>query len=218
MATSKPKSKARAGKNVKKFITPVFRISFPKLFVASKMDADDDGPPKFSCSAIWNPEKFTTSEKALWSAIFAEMKARSLEVCKKEWKSLASDKRGIRNGSEKDGMEGYGEGTRFANLTSKNRPGVIDKDKNEISSDEGNMDEIYPGCYCRATVNVYAYNNKSKGVALGLRNIQKVKDGPRLDNRTDADEDFDEDIDESWLDGEDDGDGEGDDSGEDDFD
>jgi hypothetical protein len=49
---------------------------------------------------------------------------------------------------------------------------------------------LYPGCIVRASVTVFAYDNKSKGVALGLGNIQIVGDGPRLDETKSASDDF----------------------------
>jgi hypothetical protein len=197
--STKPKAKIERVK----LVTPVFRLSFPHLFKAHA--ADEDSKAKFGCSAIWAPAKFTESDKRLWKAMLTELDKEARRVFNKPWKELPDNiRRGIRDGAGKEGMEGYGEGTRFASLTSNNRPGVCDKDKNDISPEDGNAEEIYPGCYCRATVNVYSYNNKGKGVALGLRNIQKVKDGPRLDNRASAQEDFDDEIDSDWLDQDDD--------------
>jgi len=204
----------------KKLITPVFRLSFPNLFEARKASDDPNAKPKFGCSAIWTPAKFTPKEKEQWRTILAELDKEARRVFNKPFKELPDNvRRGIRDGAGKDGLEGYGEGTRFANLTTKNRPGVVDKDgQTDIAPEEGNADLIYPGCYCRATVQVYSYNNKGKGVALGLRNIQKVKDGPRLDNRVAAKDDFDEEIESAWLDQDDDFDSSGDAGGdEDDF-
>jgi hypothetical protein len=190
-----------------KLITPVFRLSFPNLFVARKGDNDDkDAKAKFGCAAIWTPAKFTPREKELWLAIMRGLDAESQRAFQSPWKELADNiRRGVRDGKAKKGVEGYGEGTRFANLTSNSRPGVIDVDKvTDISPEEGNADLVYPGCFCRATVNVYSFGlkpgSKGKGVALGLRNLQKVKDGARLDNRVAAADDFDEDIDAAWLD------------------
>src|SRR3989304_900922 len=187
-----------------KYVTPVFRLSFPNLFEAKAMDAQSK--PKFGCAAIWTPKVFTETDKVRWKAIMGALNAAALEKFKKPWKELpANIKRGVRNGAEKEGMEGYGEGTAFANLSTKMRPGVVGTEKDAegkyltISPEEGNADEIYPGCYCRATVTVYHYDNKGKGVALGLLNIQKVKDGERLDSRTNAADDF-QDQDSEWLD------------------
>lgn len=185
----------------KKLVTPVFRLSFPNLYKARAASDDPNAQPKFGCSAIWTPSKFSESEKAQWRAILTELDAESRRKFRKGWKELPEHiRKGIRDGAAKD-LEGYGEGTRFANLTSKNRPGIVDRDGvTKIGPEHDNAELIYPGCFVRATVNVYSYDNKGKGVALGLRNIQKVKDGPRLDNRTDAEDDFEDDIDSQWLD------------------
>lgn len=182
---------------IKRYVTPVFRLSFPALFEAESYDG---GPPKYGLSAVWTPSKFSVADKARWQAILKALDEESLSRFKKKWKDLpANFKRGIRDGAEKADMEGYGEGTRFASVTTKMRPGVIDAEKNKIAPEEGNVEDVYPGCYCRATVTVYSYDNKGKGVALGLMNLQKVADGERLDSRTDAAEDFEDDIDEAWL-------------------
>lgn len=216
---------ATANKIVKpkrvKLVTPVFRISFPNLFVARRSDEDDpNSKPKFGCAAVWTPAKFTTREKELWRALLGELNTVSVRDFRKPWKELPDNiRRGLRDGAAKADLEGYGDGTRFANITSKQRPGVIDKDRNPIGPDHGNEEEIYPGCYCRATVQVFSFGlkpgSKGKGVGIGLGNIQKIKDGPRLDNRVAAEDDFDEDVDSAYLD---DADSDlGDESGDDDF-
>lgn len=187
---------------VKRFVTPVFRLSFPALFAARSYDGKD---AKYGCSAVWTPSEFNDQDKKLWKAILRALDAESKSCFNKAFKDLpANFKRGIRDGAEKSDLEGYGEGTKFASLTTQMRPGVIDRSKNVISPEEGNGEMIYPGCYCRATVNVYSYNNKGKGVALGLMNLQFIKDGDRLDSRTDAAEDFEDDLDDWDGDGDDD--------------
>jgi hypothetical protein len=115
----------------------------------------------------------------------------SLERHKKKMSDLPGNfKRAIRDGAEKEDLEGYGPGKVFANISSKMRPGLIDRDGTPIT----NADDFYPGCFARATVTAYAYDmNGGKGVALGLQNLQKVRDGERLDSRTDAAADFEND-------------------------
>lgn len=50
---------------------------------------------------------------------------------------------------------------------------------------------IYPGAYIKATLHAYAYDqDKSKGVALGLGNVQKWADCDRIDSRVAAEDDF----------------------------
>jgi hypothetical protein len=87
----------------------------------------------------------------------------------------------------------------FINCSSKTKPGVVDKDLNEILDPE----EVYSGCYARVSVNFFPYNtNGNKGVGCGLNNLQKIADGDYLGGRTRAEDDF-----EAW----------GDEGGDDDF-
>ena len=64
-------------------------------------------------------------------------------------------------------------------------PGVLDGRKNEILQ----PGEIYSGCICNVAIDVYATTNYQK-VCVGLLGVQKVKDGPRMDNRPDPAELF----------------------------
>ena len=66
-------------------------------------------------------------------------------------------------------------------------PGLIDaKTKQEIIDPK----EFYSGCYARAAIVAYAYDNVSKGVAFGLQNLLKIRDGEPLTNRASAESDF----------------------------
>lgn len=177
-----------------KVLTPVFRVSFPSVFEASSYEG---GAPKYSVCAVWEPAKFTAKDKALWDAMMALADSVSVEKFKKKLAALpANFKKPFRDGTEKEGLTGFGEGKIFANLSSKMRPGIIFLDNTPLTDSE----DFYPGCYARATVTAYAYDNVGKGVALGLQNLQKIKDGDRLDSRTEASDDFGgEEVDESWL-------------------
>jgi hypothetical protein len=206
----------------KRFITPPFILSFPSLWVARKPE-DGEGKPKFGATAIWRPGKFDDAEKALYRKILNELDAVARENFRKPWKELPDTvKPGLRDGAAKEDIAGYGPGTRYANMTTLNRPGVIDRDKTPIGPEHNNEELIYPGCWCRATVSIWAYggpgskSSKFKGVGIGLLNLQKLKDGPRLDNRVAAEDDFDDDIDSKWMDddgGADDNDGDDEDFG-----
>ena len=168
-----------------KLVTPVFRASFPQLFVPKAMQ--EGQVPKYSVSAVFEPGKFSKQELVRWDAILKLLDEVCLEKFKKKMKDLPGNfKRAIRDGAEKGELEGYGEGKMFANLSTKMKPGVVDVDGNDMAADD-----VYPGCYMRATVSAYAYDmNGGKGVALGLQNARFVRDGERLDARTDAGDDF----------------------------
>jgi hypothetical protein len=51
--------------------------------------------------------------------------------------------------------------------------------------------EVYSGVFARVSINFYAFNtNGNKGVACGLGNIQKVRDGEPLGGHSNAADDF----------------------------
>ena len=51
--------------------------------------------------------------------------------------------------------------------------------------------EVYSGCYARVSLNFYAFNSTgNKGIACGLGNIQKIRDGEPLGGKTSAADDF----------------------------
>lgn len=170
---------------MKKLVTPVFRASFPNLFVPKAMQ--EGQTPKYSVSAIFEPATMSEPDKKRWAAILELVDEATLEKFKKKAAALPGNyKQAIRDGNEKAELEGYGEGKVFANLSSRMKPGVVDAEGNDLTPED-----IYPGCYLRATVTAYAYDQGGgKGVALGLQNIRFVRDGERLDSRTDANEDF----------------------------
>lgn len=60
--------------------------------------------------------------------------------------------------------------------------------------------EVYSGCYARVSVNFYAFNsNGNRGIACGLGNIQKVRDGEPLGGKSSAADDFATDLDDDFL-------------------
>ena len=127
----------------------------------------------------------------------------------------ANFKTGIRDSAEKEGAGGFTAGTVFASITTKMRPGVVDIKKRSIAKNDAEkerweedgkevcpevgQDAVYSGAYYRATIVTYSYDNKGKGVAIGLMNLQKVANGERIDGRTDAAADFEDELDDEWL-------------------
>jgi hypothetical protein len=75
-------------------------------------------------------------------------------------------------------------------VSSKQKPVIVDAFRNEIT----NPTEVYSGCYGRAAINFYGYNNSGKkGVSAGLLSIQKLSDGEPFGTVGSAD-DFDDDF------------------------
>lgn len=154
-------------KEFRKALTPEFRVSFPAVF---QPRAFEGGAAKYSLVMLFD-------EKTDISAL----RELARQAVRDTWgddvpKNLKSP---FRDGSETD-YEGY-EGKVFIRATSKRKPGLVDGDVQEIIDES----EFYPGCYARATVNAYTYDTAgNKGVAFGLLNIQKTRDGEPLGNVT----------------------------------
>lgn len=75
----------------------------------------------------------------------------------------------------------------YISAKAKTKPGIVDKDLNPIMD----QDEVYSGCYGRASITFYAYNvNGNKGIAAGLNHLMKLKDGEHLGGRSTAESDF----------------------------
>lgn len=68
------------------------------------------------------------------------------------------------------------EGMYYLTAKSNRKPQVVDLDRDDIFDDE----EVYPGCYVRATIVFFPYSNEGKGVGVLLNNVQKLEDGERL--------------------------------------
>ncbi len=75
----------------------------------------------------------------------------------------------------------------FLNANSDHAPQIVDAACNPILD----RSEFYSGCYGRATISFFAFNtNGNRGIACGLNNLQKLRDGEPLGGRTSAAADF----------------------------
>ena len=71
--------------------------------------------------------------------------------------------------------------------------------KHEIVKKILTRSEVYSGVYGRASISFYAFNsNGNRGIACGLNNLQKIRDGEPLGGRASAESDF-ADDDEDFL-------------------
>lgn len=158
------------------------RLSYTHVFTKYAPDGDTDNGKYMTNVLIPKSEKQTV--KALQQAIEAAKKAGIVSKWGgKEPKNLEMP---LRDGDTDKDDEVY-EGCYFLNAKSSTRPGICDKNKAPIVDEE----EIYSGVYAYVSVSFYPYDkNGNRGVACGLNNIMKFKDGERLGGRTSAENDF----------------------------
>lgn len=177
---------------VQKVITGLVRFSYAKVFKAESIGETDE--PKFSVSLI-----IPKSDKATIFKIKAAIEAakEAGKTSKFGGKVPANLKTPLRDGDEERPDDEAYAGCYFINASCLTKPGVVDKDLNPILD----QTEFYSGCYGRASVNFYPYNaNGNRGIAAGLNNVQKIKDGESLGGRQSAEADFDDGFDDDDVD------------------
>lgn len=144
--------------------------------------------PKCSVSLIIPKDDVETVNKieAAIKAAYTEG-ASKLKGNGKSVPPMASIKLPLRDGdTERPDDEAYAN-SYFVNANSPNPPGIVDADCQPIIE----RSEVYSGVYGRASISFYAYNkNGNRGIACGLNNLQKIRDGEPLGGRSSAADDF----------------------------
>ena len=182
--------------NPMKVITgPDTRWSYANVWEAKSING---GTPKFSVSLIIpkSDTKTVAKVKTAIEAAYHEGESK-LKGNGKSVPPMAALKTPLRDGdSERPDDEAYAD-SYFINANSATAPGIVDADRQEIIDHS----EVYSGVYGRASISFYAFNSSgNRGIACGLNNRQKIRDGEPLGSRTRAEDDFvDEDSDEGFL-------------------
>ena len=155
-------------------------------------DSVNGGDPKYRVSAIISKSD-TKTVNAIKAAI---EQAKKDSVSKWGGKVPANLKLPLRDGDiDRPDDEAYA-GCYFFNANSRQAPQVVDSKVQPILD----QSEVYYGCYGKISVTFYGYNsNGNRGIAAGLGNIQKLKDGESLGGRTSAADDFQTEDDEDFL-------------------
>ena len=155
------------------------------------------GTPKYSVSLII-PKSDTKTIAKIQAAIEAAYKEGEAKL-KGNGKSvppLAAIKMPLRDGDTERPDDPAYAGSYFINANATNAPGIVDAARNEILT----RSEVYSGVYGRASITFYAFNsNGNRGIACGLNNLQKLRDGEPLGGRASAASDFSTDADEDFL-------------------
>lgn len=185
-----------------KIITPEAILSYPHLdkpVQGSDSEGKPSGTPKYSCALVFKPgSDLSGLQRAVKAAADAKWPGKLQEL-------LAKHKASIQNGGpfifrlpfRNDAKPGYPEGSTFVNVRTEQRPGLVYAHAAEATKKPALVPEseilrvFYAGAVVRASLTAYAYDkNGNKGVSLSLNNLQKIRDGERLDNRTAAEDEF----------------------------
>lgn len=151
------------------------------------------GPERYSVSVLI-PKDDKETVKAINDAVDAAIEEGIAKFGGKK-PNKAAIKLPLRDGDTEREDEAYA-GHWFINANSKTAPQIVDKAVKPILD----RDEVYSGCYARVSLNFYAFNsNGNKGIACGLGNIQKIRDGESLGGRSSATDDFSIEEDDDFL-------------------
>ncbi|MCR1886991.1 DUF2815 family protein [Longibaculum muris] len=181
--------------NPMKVITgPNTRWSYANVWEPKSING---GAPKYSVSLIIPKSDKTTVDKinAAIKAAYEEGQSK-LKGNGRSVPALSAIKTPLRDGDlERPDDEAYAN-SYFINANSPSAPGIVDADRNIIID----RSEVYSGVYGRASISLYAFNsNGNKGIACGLNNLQKIKDGEPLGGKSRAEDDFATDVDDDFL-------------------
>ena len=176
--------------NSTKVVTGVVRLSYANVWEPVSIN---DSKPRYSVSLII-PKSDTKTIDAINAAVENAIKDGAAKFGGKI-PPRGALKLPLRDGDLEREDEAYRD-SYFVNANSTTAPQIVDRAVQPIL-DRG---EVYSGCYARVSINFYAFNtNGNKGVACGLGNIQKVRDGEPLGGKTSAADDFATDLDDDFL-------------------
>ena len=165
-----------------KVVTGVVRLSYANVWEPASING---GTPKYSVSLII-PKDDEKTLAAINAAIDAAIKDGVSKFGGKI-PNRAALKLPLRDGdTERPDDEAYAD-SYFINANSATAPGIVDSACETVFE----RSQIYSGVYARASVNFFAFNsNGNKGIACGLNNIQKLRDGDPLGGKSRAEDDF----------------------------
>lgn len=185
----------KANSNPMKVITgPDTRWSYANVWEAKSING---GAPKFSVSLIIpkSDARTVAKIKAAVEAAYREGEAK-LKGNGKTVPPLSSIKIPLRDGDTERPDDPAYANAYFINANSATAPGIVDADRQPVLD----RSEVYSGVYGRASINFYAFNsNGNRGIACGLNNLQKIRDGEPLGGKSSAEDDFATDLDEDFL-------------------
>lgn len=171
-----------------KVITNKVRLSYAYLLESKSINNQE---AKYSTTLLI-PKSDKATLQAIEQAIdnaYAEDGGKKLKGVKRE-----RVKTTLRDGDNDDKVDPEEnpeyKGMMFMNVSSKTKPGLVDRYKNKIEGDSA-ADVVYSGVYAIVSINFFAYNSSgNKGISAGLNNVMIVEKGEPLAGRASAESDF----------------------------
>lgn len=171
--------------NPAKIVTGLVRFSYCDVFRPRTINEGEE--PKYSICVLINKTDKETIEKIKAAVNAAIGNGQAVLAGKNGQVNRATLKLPLRDGDTDRPDDPAFVGQYFLNATAKRKPAVVDIKREEIID----PDEFYSGCYGRASLGFYAYNFQgTKGIAVGLNALQKIRDGEPLGGTVSVEEAF----------------------------
>ena len=176
-----------------KVVTGTVRFSYLTVFTPR---AFAEGSPETYSVVLLIPKEDKKTIRKIKDAIDEEIQ----EGMSSFWKGKKPSNlwNPLRDGDEEKADE-HPEyaGMYFLTAKSTTKPILLDRDGEELFD----QSEMYSGCWGRANVNFYAFDNKTKGVGVGLNALKKMRDDEPFGNAMTAEmakDSFEDEDDEEW--------------------
>ena len=172
-----------------KVMTGEVRVSYAHLVEPYANPATPGAEPKFSVTAL-----IPKTDVATFEDIKASMAAAYEQGVQDKWKGARPQ---LKNALIYDGDGLKSDGTPYGpeckgcwvlSARTNRRPQVVHVSNPSV---ELAPTDIYSGMYARITINFYPYSGQQKGVAAGLSNVFKTRDGEPLSGGASAASEFD---------------------------
>lgn len=178
---SRSNGNGKSKKLTKTLVVGPFRMAFPALFEPE----DTDNGERYKVTALFPPEyKIKELEDTLYEVFEAEFGTDESDWPRGRNDMLPKDKLYDAGGKP---YQGFKDGWMAMSMSSKDAPGIIDADKNEVLSKR----EVYGGRWARAQISITTYNDKSKGIGVYLNHIQLLDHDEAFNGKGNASDAFD---------------------------
>ena len=163
------------------FKTPLCRVSFAGSLFTPRAQ-QEGATPKYGATLIFEKSVDRSAmDNAVKNVLIAQWGDKGLERAKAGLiKSPFLDGNGKEARNKKTGElhPGFGPDVFFLRVQSIRAPTLRYKSEHLPATE----DEIYSGCYGKAVLNAFAWNNAQNGdgISFGIQFFQKIKDGDRL--------------------------------------
>lgn len=153
-------------------VTGACRLSYCNIF---KPRAFQEGDKEKYSSVLLIPKKDKKTITKIKKAIQEEIDNGKDTFWKgKEPKDLWNP---LRDGDDEEDHPEY-KGMYFLNAKSDSKPILLDEEGEELLD----QSEIYSGCWARANISFFPYNNRSKGIGVALNALKKHHDDEPFGN------------------------------------